>query len=467
MNGGTLAGTTVTLQGDILDNANVTFDQSTTGTYSDTISGSGSVTKAGSGTVTLLGDNGYTGGTIITGGSLHGTTVSLQGDIHLDANTANVTFDQTVPGSYTKNITGSGSLTKAGGGTLTLLGSNDYTGGTTVSGGTLAGTTVSLEGDISVAAGAHVELDQSAPGTFVGEITGGGSLIKDGTGTVTLNGTNDYTGGTTVSGGTLQGTTSSLQGDITAASGAVVAFAQVANGSYDGELSGNGKLSKSGAGILTLTGTSSYEGGTDVTGGGLSISSDANLGNGGTVTMAANTSLAFTASGTYTHAIKVTGDPNFIVGSGVSVTQSGEIDDGGGTPGVVEVSGGGSFNPTNAANGYSGGTIVTENSTVRIANDHALGASTGDLTLGDDTTAGTLVVTATLSSTRDVTLEAGGGTIAPDAGVTASLGGVITGEGELTKTDDGTLVLTGANDYSGGTNLFGGVLRGTTDEPAG
>ena len=158
VNGGTLAGTTVTLQGDILDNANVTFDQSSTGTYSDTISGSGSVTKAGSGTVTLLGNNGYQGGTIITGGSLHGTTVSLQGDIHINDSTANVTFDQVANDSYSDNITGSGSLTKAGGGTLTLLGDNGYTGGTTVSGGTLAGTTVSLDGDISVAAGAHVEL---------------------------------------------------------------------------------------------------------------------------------------------------------------------------------------------------------------------------------------------------------------------------------------------------------------------
>ena len=97
------------------------------------------------------------------------------------------------------------------------------------------------------------------------------------------------------------------------------------------------------------------------------------------------------------------------------------------------MSGGGTFNPTNAANGYSGGTIVVDDSTLLIANDHALGASTGDLTLGDATTAGTLVVTATLSSTRDVILEAGGGTIAPDAGVTASLGGDITGAGELTK----------------------------------
>ena len=79
-----------------------------------------------------------------------------------------MTFDQAVTGSYTDNITGSGSLTKIGAGTLTLLGDNGYTGGTTVSGGTLAGTTVTLDGHISIAAGAHVELDQSAPGTFVG-----------------------------------------------------------------------------------------------------------------------------------------------------------------------------------------------------------------------------------------------------------------------------------------------------------
>jgi fibronectin-binding autotransporter adhesin len=462
VNGGTLAGTTVTLQGDILDNANVSFDQSTPGTYSDTISGSGSVTKAGSGTVTLLGDNTYGGGTIITGGSLHGTTVTLQGDIHINASNANVTFDQAVNGSYTDNITGSGSLTKTGGGTLTLLGDNGYTGGTTVSGGTLAGTTVSLDGNISITAGAHVILDQSAPGTFVGEITGGGDLTKDGTGTVTLSGTNDYSGGTAVDAGILQGTTSSLQGNIFAAGGADVTFAQAANGSYTGQLSGNGSLTKTGVGILTLTGASSYQGGTDVTAGGLSISADDNLGSGGTVTLAANTSLAFTAGGTYTHAITVEGDPTFIVGPGLTVTQSGAIADGGGTPGVVEVSGGGTLALTDAANSYSGGTSVVDGSTLSIADDRALGASTGDLTLGDATTSGTLAVTTTLSSTRDVTLEAGGGTIDTSPGAAATLGGILTGDGELTKVDSGTLLLTGANDYSGGTNIFGGVLQGTT-----
>ena len=49
--------------------------------------------------------------------------------------------------------------------------------------------------------------------------------------------------------------------------------------------------------------------------------------------LAANTSLAFTAGGTYTHAITVTGDPTFIVGPGLTVTQSRAIADSGGTPG--------------------------------------------------------------------------------------------------------------------------------------
>ena len=51
---------------------------------------------------------------------------------------------------------------------------------------------------------------------------------------MTLSGTNDYSGGTAVDAGTLQGTTSSLQGNIFAAGGTDVTFAQATNGSYTG-----------------------------------------------------------------------------------------------------------------------------------------------------------------------------------------------------------------------------------------
>ena len=191
VNGGTLAGTTVTLQGDILDNANVTFNQSTTGTYSDTISGSGSLTKAGSGTVTLLGDNGYDGRHDHHRGQPawhHGQPAGRyphrcqRCQCHLRPERERQLYRE--HHRQRQPDQGRGRHAElAGGQRLHRRHHGERR--------TLSGTTVSLDGDISVAAGAHVELDQSAPGTFVGEITGGGSLIKDGTGTVTLNGTNN------------------------------------------------------------------------------------------------------------------------------------------------------------------------------------------------------------------------------------------------------------------------------------
>ena len=63
-------------------------------------------------------------------------------------------------------------------------------------------------------------------------MSGTGSLLKNGTGTLILSGTNSYTGGTTVSGGILQGTTTSLQGNIL--NNATVVFNQTGSGTYAG-----------------------------------------------------------------------------------------------------------------------------------------------------------------------------------------------------------------------------------------
>src|SRR5271165_762569 len=64
------------------------------------------------------------------------------------------------------------------------------------------------------------EIDNSAAVTDVtGAITGVGELVETGSGTLELTGTNTYTGGTTISAGTLQigngGTTGSITGDVT------------------------------------------------------------------------------------------------------------------------------------------------------------------------------------------------------------------------------------------------------------
>jgi autotransporter-associated beta strand protein len=285
--GGTLVGTTTSLQGDIANNAALVFDQATDGTFADIISGSGSLTKDGTGTLTLTGANTYTGGTTITGGTLVGNTTSLQGDI---ANNAALIFDQATDATFADIISGSGSLTKDGTGTLTLTGAHTYTGGTTITGGTLVGNTTSLQGDI--ANNAALVFDQATNGTFGGEVSGSGSLTKMGAGTLTLTGAHTYTGGTTITGGTLVGNTTSLQGDI--ANNAALVFDQATNGTFGGAISGTGSLTKTGAGLLNLTGTSSFSGTTTVAAGRMAVNgslatsdvevqSGANIGGNGTV----------------------------------------------------------------------------------------------------------------------------------------------------------------------------------------
>jgi autotransporter-associated beta strand protein len=177
--GGTLAGTTTSLRGDILNHASVVFDQASAGTYSGAMSGAGSLTKSGTGTVTLTGANTYTGGTTVAGGTLAGTTTSLQGNI---LNHASVVLEQGFDGTYAGAMSGAGSLTKSGAGTVTLTGVNTYSGGTTVVGGTLAGTTASLQGDILNHA--SVVFDQASAGTYSGAMRGTGSLTKSGNRTV-------------------------------------------------------------------------------------------------------------------------------------------------------------------------------------------------------------------------------------------------------------------------------------------
>src|SRR5262249_2511729 len=86
--------------------------------------------------------------------------------------------------------------------------------------------------------------------------------------------------------------------------------------------------------------------------------------------------------------------------------------------------------------------------------DANLGAASGGLAFGG----GTLQFLSGFTTSRAVTLNAGGGTFDTN-GNSATLAGVIGGSGGLTKVGGGTLGLAGANTYSGGTTLAGGTLR--------
>jgi CSLREA domain-containing protein len=82
--------------------------------------------------------------------------------------------------------------------------------------------------------------------TLTGSITGTGSLTKTGPQTLTLNGADSYTGGTTVTYGTLTGSTNALKGSITVNNPATLAFDQSplagTTGSFNGTLGGTGTI---------------------------------------------------------------------------------------------------------------------------------------------------------------------------------------------------------------------------------
>ncbi len=196
---GSLVGNTASLQGDVVDNATLIFDQATDDTFAGTVSGTGSVIKQGTGALTLVAPNTYSGGTTVASGSLIGTTASLQGDI---VNNAVLVFDQAGDGTYAGNVSGSGALIKQGAGALTLQGGNSYLGGTTINAGTLIGNTASLQGDITN--NSTLTFLQNSAGTYSGRLFGFGRFIKLGNGTLVLTANSgSFTGPTEVNAGTL------------------------------------------------------------------------------------------------------------------------------------------------------------------------------------------------------------------------------------------------------------------------
>ena len=288
---------------------------------SGSITGSGSLVKEGEGRLALEGDNSYTGILSVAKGVLRVSRDENLGGVgaklELGSSTllANGSFTSSKEISLTGSATvetgkhsvilsgdfsGSGSLKKRGEGVLTLLGSNQYSGGTTIDQGTLKGTTKSLQGDITN----HTVIlfDQTADGTFLGMIQGNGSLIKEGSGTVTFSRPNTYTGNTIIRGGHLKvanvpeselhldgGSLHLLKGvgkkslkRLEGRSAGLHLYdnhLEVEEGHFEGDISGEeAVLSKVGEGKLVLTGTNRHVKATEIKEGILNVASEGSLG---------------------------------------------------------------------------------------------------------------------------------------------------------------------------------------------
>jgi len=176
-------------------------------------SGTGNFTKSGSGMLILTATNTYNGTTAISAGTLRlsgsgtlgnttgGTTISNGAALELNSVSASI-------GDAFSNVTGTG--VNSGGAIRNIAGNNTITGLVTLTGATRinsdAGTlTFDVASGNAITGAQALTLGGSGNITINDQLlSGAGSLTKTDPGTVTLNGAQDvYTGGTTVSGGTL------------------------------------------------------------------------------------------------------------------------------------------------------------------------------------------------------------------------------------------------------------------------
>jgi autotransporter-associated beta strand protein len=174
------------------------------------LTGTGKLTKSGAGTVVLRnGANDFSGGVAIDGGTLNAINDALPD--HASVSIAqDATLEMTIGQGISTNLTGSiaagqGTLVKDGAGTLALTGAVSI-GTVDVNAGTLHVTDDGLDdfASIDVAAAGALQLTTSANKSIVLDrsIGVGGSLIKDGAGTLTLDGSY-FLGDLTVGGGQL------------------------------------------------------------------------------------------------------------------------------------------------------------------------------------------------------------------------------------------------------------------------
>ncbi|GAS12973.1 fibronectin-binding autotransporter adhesin ShdA [Salmonella enterica] len=491
--GTTIAGGTLTADhadslgsGDI---ANSGVLQVGEGELKNTLSGSGSLVKTGTGELTLSGDNDYSGGTTISGGTLTADHADSLGTGAI----ANSGVLQVGEGELENTLSGSGSLMKTGTGELTLSGDNGYSGGTTITGGTLIADNADSLGTGAVANSGVLQVGE---GELENTLSGSGSLVKTGTGELTLSGDNSYSGGTTITDGTLTADHADSLGTGAVANSGVL---QVGEGELENTLSGSGSLVKTGTGELTLSGDNSYSGTTTITDGTLIAANvnalgGGNIDNSGTLMLDANGAFELANVTTHTGATTAlaagsTLDAGQLTqenGSTLSIDLGAATDDAVITADSVTL--GGTLNVTGIGSVTDSWTPEAYTYTL-IDSDSAITSDFDDLTIAgmnredvdfltidgkvDEADNTHYDLTASLSwyADRDnATTDAHGTFTLSDPDGSFNVAATLTDVDDtldpgsrwdgksLTKEGAGTLILSGDNDYSGGTTINEGTL---------
>jgi autotransporter-associated beta strand protein len=474
--------------------------------FASALSGGGGVTKIGSGTLTLSGANTYAGGTTISagvlafavgsldstsaitfnGGTLQwaaGNTQDISGRLAAIASGASANIDTNGNNvSFGSALSGAGSVNKVGSGTLTLAASNTYTGATTISNGALQlGDGVALNGSVggNIVNNAALIFANPNDQTYSGAISGSGSLTKSGAGALTLGGLNTFSGDTKIVGGSLVlgngnalgsstfdcggyggdlsfgalstaifgGLKGSQNLSLVNASSAPVTLMVGNNGQttiYSGTLSGAGSLTKIGTGVLTIDGVNTFAGGATISAGvlqakntnalpGYNVLGKIVVTNGGTMAVSAGGADEWSAADIAVLASQATFNTGSALGIDTTNAAGGSF--------LYSIPTGGKFGLTKTGSGtliltgihtYSGNTVVS-----------AGALQLGDASAANGSVAGNITNSASLvfANPYDQTYS-----------------GIISGSGSLTKTGAGTLILAGANTYTGDTLVMQGTL---------
>ena len=347
-------------------------------TFAGVISGTGGLVLS-SGTQTLTGTNTYTGGTTINGGTLSFGA----NDVLSNTGAVNVS-----------------------GGTLAIGAFTDTVGAVTLSSGSITGTT-------GVLTGASYDVTNATGTTTIGAILGGtAQLTKTGAGSLVMSGMNQYTGGTTVTEGSLSfgandvlydagailvnggtfntASYSDTVGAVNLSSGSIIGGSGVLSGTnYDvtnvtgtttisAILGGSAALTKTGAGTLTMSGTNTYTGGTTINGGALSLAANDVMTDSGTILVngaifdinshSDNVGLVTVSSGAVTGTTGILRIGGFEVNNNAGqVIVSANL----GGLGALTKTGTGTLT-LNGANSYTGATTIEAGATLLLANDYAL-----------------------------------------------------------------------------------------------
>ncbi|HET8732129.1 MAG TPA: autotransporter-associated beta strand repeat-containing protein, partial [Moraxellaceae bacterium] len=501
------------------------------------ISGSGTLFKFGPGTLTLTNANTYVGDTIVAGlGSylvLANPDALGSGDLRLTqggglrvlTNTTSLrpvqimdgmgvvdvgTYDVQSVGGIT-GMAADSALRKEGTGRLLLTGDLVLPGGVDIAAGVLqvgnGGSNGSMSGDITVENGAQLVIDRAGTLNMAGNITGAGSVLVNGAGTVTFAPTqaNTFLGGLTVRNGLVAASSEQGLGFGTVTlddNGGLLLLGNIgrdvtigANGgrlevdgtnsfSFDGDITQNGGLfTKTGTGTLIYTGTAGNGGDVHVAEGTLQVGSglkgnlasdvavDAGatlifgrddltqyhnvISGAGTVIKAGTGELVLTTDQIFTGTIQVQGGSLRVGLGGTSGSLAGDVALASGTALRFDRSDTSVFTGGTSGAGLlqkvgPGLLIVTGN----LGHTGGTQVTSGDLQIGDGGTTGNIGGAVGLSS---------GTNLAINRSDTLTLNASVSGAGTLVQQGSGTTVLTGSNSQTGGVRIEAGRLGVDSD----